>query len=321
VLGWIACHAGTHLMTLQSTLPEPIKAFFRPAVRRAYSLIGELRVSIIHLEDAIGQSIIHRRNPLDPKQVTFRDAGDRKTVSPDDVRGPDVAVILALGQSNIANECDPHAHVQAAKNVYNLNFLDGRIYEAKDPLLGTTQVRSNILTRLGIRLVEEGHYAKVLLVPIGYGGSFIDWWGPRGLMAPRLKKTIQVLKDLEIEPTHILFQQGESDANHGPTEVTRRAWERHFRSLVKTLRRQGFGASVYVAKCTVCCGGPNELIRGAQQSVVAPEKGIFAGPDLDTILDRWDGCHFSKAGMDKAVTLWTAALLRGKGKSATVQAT
>jgi hypothetical protein len=297
-------------MSLRSSLPEPIKALFRPTVRRAYSLLGELRVSISHVEDAIGCSIIHKRDPLDPKQVTFRDVTGRRPVSHEEVRGPDVAVILALGQSNIANECDPHALIRPAANVYNLNFLDGRIYAAEDPLLGTTHARSNILTRLGLRLMEEGHYRKVLLVPIAHGASFIAWWAPRGLMVPRLKKAIEVLQALGTRPTHILIQQGESEANNNPTEATRRAWERDFRKLAAMLRRHGLKAPVYVATCTLCGYGPNELIRRAQQAVVSPDEGIFAGPDLDTIADRWDGCHFSQAGMDKAVSLWMTALMK-----------
>jgi Carbohydrate esterase, sialic acid-specific acetylesterase len=298
----------TCLVRAQAGLPEPIKALLRPAVRRAYFWIGQLRAAITQLEDSIGHSIIHRRNPLDPKLTTFSDISDRKLVSLGHVTGPDTAVILALGQSNIANECDPRAHISAGENVYNLNFLDGRIYEAKDPLLGTTECRSNILTRLGMRLIRQGRYDKVLLVPIAYGGSFIHWWAPRGFMAPRLKRTIEVLKYLKLVPTHILFQQGEGEANANPTEATSLAWQRNFCAMVKTLRSHGLEAPIYVANCTLCCHGPSELIRRAQQSVVSAEQGIFAGPDLDTIDDRWDGCHFSRRGMDQAVTLWLEVL-------------
>lgn len=298
---------------LRSTLPEPIKAVFRPIVRHTYQhwrTYPQWRAAIAQsIMQLVGVSIVDWLSLFDPKHVTFLDSTDRRPVSPDIVKGADVAVILALGQSNIANECDPNALITEAKNVYNLNFLDGSIYEAKDPLLGTTQARSNILTKLGVQLVQDDHYAKVLLVPIAHGGSFIEWWSPRGIMAPRLKKAIRLLKYLNIEPTHIVFQQGESEANHSPaTEATARAWEHHFRLLVKSIRRQGLQAPIYVAICTVCGGGSNELVRRAQQSVVSSKEGIFSGPDLDTILDRWDGCHFSEVGMDQAVTLWVALL-------------
>jgi len=72
---------------------------------------------------------------------------------------------------------------------------------------------------------------------------------------------------------------------------------------VKVLRGHGLQAPIYVAMCTICHQGRSELIRCAQQSVVSPEVEIFAGPDHDTILDRWDGGHFSEAGMEQAVSL------------------
>src|SRR6266852_3649968 len=93
-------------------------------------------------------------DPLDPRSVTYRDTTGRK---PSDLtefqnlpagRKAAQAVILALGASNIANEGDPAGHHTPRAGVHNFNFLDGKSYAAKDPLLGATRNRSNFLTRL-----------------------------------------------------------------------------------------------------------------------------------------------------------------------------
>ena len=58
--------------------------------------------------------------------------------------------ILALGQSNIANEGDAAGIHIAGPNVYNFNILDGQMYHARDPLLQDRRVTEVIfLSRLG----------------------------------------------------------------------------------------------------------------------------------------------------------------------------
>ena len=44
--------------------------------------------------------------------------------------------------------------------------------------------------------------------------------------------------------------------------------------------------------------------------MVNPAAGVLAGPDLDTLgfADRYDGCHFSTEGRERAADLRLAAL-------------
>jgi hypothetical protein len=251
---------------------------------------------------------------LDPGRQTFRDvagrevADDRLFITPDS----GLAVILALGASNIANEADPNGLIVPHQGVYNFNFLDGRCYVAKDPLLGATQQRSNLLTRLGDLLARRGLYERVLLVPIAYGGTYARDWAPKGTMHPRLRRTIRMLRRRNISVTHVLWQQGEAEAampNANPEE-----WTKHFCRTLPVIRGAFPDAPIYVAQCTICRSSPNNVIRAAQCSVVNPSKKIFAGPDLDVIGldDRWDQCHFSIAGLKKAAALWFERIVNDK---------
>jgi Carbohydrate esterase, sialic acid-specific acetylesterase len=248
---------------------------------------------------------------VDPLHLSFRRTAGRRAVSEAQFSpGPASAVILGLGQSNIANECDPSALYDPKGHVYNFNFFDGKCYVAKDPLLGASIDRSNVLTRLGDLLVERGNYQSVLLVPIAHGGTFVSEWAPGGRMFPRLQWTLEQLRDRQIKLTHIAWQQGEAEAgepNPDPEE-----WMRHFTAMAGAIRMAGTDARIYVAQCTVCCNDPNEQVRTAQRQVVNPAAGILPGPDIDLIgrEERYDGCHLSAAGLRHAAELWYAALCR-----------
>lgn len=250
------------------------------------------------------------RNMIDAGRVSFQDASGRAWIHatrfmPD----PRTAVILAAGQSNLANECAPDGLHRPGEGVYNFNFLDGWCYAARDPLLGATGRHANLLTRLGDQLVRTGAYDRVLLVPVTHGGTFATDWAPGGSMNLRLMLTLELLRGTAVVPTHVLWQQGEAEGASGGDPV---AWAGAFNAMVDGLRRNGVSAPVYVAQCTVCCCGPNEAIRAAQRGVVDAARGVVAGPDIDSvgIEDRFDGCHLSAGGLDKAAALWLAALQR-----------
>jgi hypothetical protein len=248
------------------------------------------------------------RHAIDPGRVTFRATGGRGWVDESNfVRHPRTAVILGAGQSNLANECDPDGLYVPGDGVYNFNFLDGCCYVARDPLLGATGVHANLLSRLGDRLVRAGRYDRVLLASIAHGGTYCAEWAPGGRMNLRLVLTLQLLRAVNVEVTHIRWQQGEAEGveNGDPA-----LWVESFTAMVDAIRRSGETAPIYVAQCTLCCSSPNEAIRAAQRRVVDAPRAVLAGPDIDTIGadERWDGCHLSTRGLDKAAELWFTVL-------------
>ena len=249
---------------------------------------------------------------FDPFHLSFRRTAGRRVVS-DALFSANskTAVILGLGQSNIANEGDASALHEPKGEVYNFNFFDGKCYPAKDPLLGASIDRSNVLTRLGELLADHGNYQHVLLVPIAHGGTYARDWAPGGKMHPRLDRSLKRLGALGIRITHIVWQQGEAEAseeNSSPDD-----WVRQFMAMVAAIRAAGVGAPIYVAQCTICRNDPNEKIRSAQRQVVDPAAGILSGPDIDRIEpnERYDGCHLSAAGLQSAAQMWYEALRHG----------
>ena len=273
-------------------------AFARRILRPLWRLVLPLYLFVIK----------HTRR-LDPGSVTFRHTtGRERVVERLFTENSRLAVILALGASNIANEGDPHGMFVPLPGVYNFNFIDGRCYVAKDPLLGATRNRSNFLTRLGDLLVRRGMYDRVLLVPIAYGGTFAAEWTPRGRMHPRLQRALKMLARRGIALTHVLWQEGEAEA--AERDVDPQAWIAHFNAVADTIRAATHGSAIYVAQCTICRNPPNDIIRAAQREVIDLSRRIFAGPDLDVIgiKDRWDQCHFSAAGLDQAAELWLTSI-------------
>lgn len=250
---------------------------------------------------------------FDPGHLSYRRTIGRRVVGDAMFSAnPTTAVILGVGQSNIANEGDPSALYEPRGEVYNFNFLDGKCYAARDPLLGASVNRSNVLTRVGDLLIERGNYSRVLLVPIAHGGTYAHEWAPEGRMFPRLEWTIERLRERQIMVTHVLHQQGESEAAQSTPHA--QEWTHHVRAMVEAIRAAGVGAPIYIAQCTICRNEPNETIRSAQRQVVDPAAGILPGPDLDLVRrdERYDGCHFSTAGMRHAAELWCDALCRTK---------
>jgi hypothetical protein len=251
------------------------------------------------------------RQPCDPSGVTFRDATGRTGVSEALFRAdPRVAVILALGASNLANEGDAKEPCEPAHGVFNFDFIAVKCYVAKDPLVGSTADRGNVLTRLGDRLVSRGRYDRVLLVPVAHGGTLIGEWVPGGRMHPRLRRAIETLSRAGIAVTHILWQLGEGEISHPRNEDDVKGWIAKFARIADVIRAARIDAPIYVAQATICCSGRSEAMRGAQRAVVQSDRGILAGPDLDVLGpdQRWDGCHFSVSGMERAADLWFDAL-------------
>lgn len=251
---------------------------------------------------SIGPSIL---DAINKERRSFIDTRRRRRVdSTLFAPGARTAVALCFGQSNIANEGEPAGIHVPGPGVYNFNFLDGRCYIARDPLLGSTGIGGNLATRLGDLLVTRGLYDRVLLVSIGHGGTSTADWAPGGRMGLRLMLTLELLEARKITLTHLIWQQGEAEGALGEDGGT--LWTRSFASMLSSIRNRGVTAPIYVPQCTVCRGARNEGVRAAQRAVVDPDKGVRSGPDTDVIgVDqRWDGCHFSTDGLRKAAELW-----------------
>ena len=223
--------------------------------------------------------------------------------------GPDAprtAVLLTAGQSNAANY--GQMPIAPRDAVFNFNWFDGRCYRARDPLLGPDGNGGSVWTRLADLLVARGEYEQVLIVPIAVGGSALRRWIPGGDLHGRLVETKLGLDAAGIRVTHVLWHQGERDAELGtPAD----AYTEQFGALVGTLRELGIDAPVYPAVASACGGPGNESLRAVQRALPLRFEGVQPGPDTDVLSNfayRYDACHFSDAGLDAHARLWLEAI-------------
>lgn len=224
-------------------------------------------------------------------------------------------VALVFGQSNAANNGKvPYTPHHASV----LNYYDGKLYTAKDPMLGNTGAGGSVWTHLGDMLVDSGVYDKVIFIPIAVGGSSIDYW-VNGDGAKKLQKTLQQLAEQKVKVTHILWHQGETD-NINNTSTAK--YKEQLTVILKNLR-QSQSADFYVSLVSYHPGpvakplGVDVVVRNGQQEFINENKGVLLGPDTDTLIyaiHRYDGVHFSDFGMKEYAKLWFSALKEKKEK-------
>jgi hypothetical protein len=215
------------------------------------------------------------------------------------------AIIVVHGQSNAANYGS--ARHAAREAVDNFDPASGKCFAATDPLLGADGMGGNFATRLGDILIQDGRYDRVIFVPLARGGASIAFLNNEG--AELITNGIAKLKQAGLTPTHILFQQGETDA---VSTTTAEQYASQLHQLVKRFRAAGFNAPFYLSRSTKCdYVGPNNIaaVRAGQLSAVNDALNIRPGPDTDTIGNEGrspDGCHMNEAGTLANAVLWAA---------------
>ena len=225
--------------------------------------------------------------------------------------GPDTAIVLAIGQSNIANQAENRITSHYSSEV--VNFFEGKCYRAESPLLGATAEEGEFLTLLGDRLVDDGAYRNVVIVTSAVGASEIARWrkggGLNGLMLHALTSLLPGYR-----ATQVLWVQGEADYAIGTAPEV---YADDFHSLLDTLSEGGVTAPVFLAIATHCVSNwkPDNPIAAAQRALV-DNRHVFLGADTDALVGtadrRPDGCHFGGRGQVKAADAFVAAIEKVK---------
>ncbi|MGH9838210.1 MAG: family 43 glycosylhydrolase [Blastocatellia bacterium] len=214
-------------------------------------------------------------------------------------------VALVFGQSNSAN----YGETLYAPQFALYNFHAGKLYKAKDPLLGATGYGGSVWTRFGDKLIADGLYDAAVFISIGEGGSSVAEWAPGGRLHSKLLDAIRSARQQGLTITHLLWHQGESDAGKTSTND----YKARFLAMFSAVRQQGVTAPIYVAVASRSILTPGDpAIQRAQQELVNPAQGIYAGPNTD-MLDRafrYDWWHFNHAGLDRHADLWRVQLKR-----------
>ncbi|ARO24653.1 hypothetical protein CO659_29910 [Rhizobium sp. S9] len=258
-----------------------------------------------------------------PSRYTFDDkerliADESKTAVTCPTQTDRTAVLLILGQSNAANYGGQRHRSDYGARV--VNAFDKRCFIAASPLLGSTNTKGEYWTLLGNKLIASGQNDSVVLAPLAYGGSEVARWATGGDLNSMLVDTMKQLHDSGYRITSVLWVQGEADLVHG---TTGEAYQKHFMSMVDTLRQHGVEAPVYISIASKCLepsnGGfkehiPDNAIVRAQLALSRSGHGIREGVNSDALLDgddRYDDCHFGGTAGEKVSQAWLN-LLRGE---------
>ncbi len=228
---------------------------------------------------------------------------------------PRVMVALVFGQSNAGNWGESRR--TAGPRV--LSFFRGRYSRARDPLPGADGNGGSVWTRLGDRIIAARLYDRVVFVPASIGATEIAQWAPGGILHKDLLRNIREAQQARLVFTHLLWHQGESDA---ALDTPAEDYQQRFRAMLKAIRALGVDAPAFVAIATRCGQYlPHETIRTAQIGLADPKLGIFPGPDTDQLGPeyRYDGCHFSDAGLEAHAEMWLQVIREHKGKMEATQ--
>lgn len=230
------------------------------------------------------------------------------------------AVIVVIGQSLSVNEV-PTPYVPVNVNIDQVNIYDGKLYKAHDPLLGinvsggaVTEKRGTWMLRMADKLISDGLYDRVILVPMAVGNTRVGQWADPS-QAPYLFNKINVvglrLRDAGLPCTAIMWGQGESDTAANTSQASYAA---SLQKVIGEFNRAIPGCPVLVAQEAYYYGNTNAGILAAQASVVN-NSTVFAGENVELIgpSGRYDNTHLNEAGAEQRATLAVAALKAALG--------
>jgi hypothetical protein len=259
--------------------------------------------------------------------------------------GPCTEVILTLGQSNGGNY--GRGRYTAGPNTWAYAG-NGSFYQASDPMMGQEGTDASPWPRLADMLIGQKHASAecpaaidgVIIAARNFGGAFISSLAPGGDLHPVIVSSIRDMLAHGLQPTRILWHQGEAEATTtikwSQLAATSQAYRKSFLSLLKAVRQLGLKAPVYVATTTICNSRTSAYpfahemlwrdpayyieteiariaIRNAQKELAsASDLDIHPGPNTDEIDWRYraagDGCHGDERFLTEHAKGWATAL-------------
>jgi hypothetical protein len=227
--------------------------------------------------------------------------------------GEATGVFVIAGQSNCGNNVDTAYVPTNAAKIDNLDINDGGMYAAADPLLGcTTNLliagQGNLFTRFADKVITAGIFARVILIPVGVGGTPISSWQTGGGFSNRTVVAARRAHAVGLSVTAFIWMQGESDTVNGTLQA---AYAAGLAQVIAAPRAEGYNAPWFIGKCSYITGGVSAAVQAAQAAAVNGTD-IFAGANTDTLTGgtnrQADLTHFNAVGADAAATLWNTAV-------------
>jgi len=229
------------------------------------------------------------------------------------VKSDKVMIFLAFGQSNAGNY--GNGSYVSKNEVYN--YYKGKLYHAKEPLLGPDGGGSSVWTRVGDMLIDSGLYKKVIIVPCAIGGTSVKCWS-EGECKEKLLSTLEYLQKDNIKLTHIFWDQGETD---NVDNTTTAEYKMRLKSVIKTIRDRKFNAPFFISISSYFPYNNNNLngidkdITNAQNELIAEGPDIKRGPNTDSLnlaYYRADAVHFTEKGLDQLALKWFESIKKNQ---------
>jgi len=222
--------------------------------------------------------------------------------------GEKVEVILIAGQSNAAFFADSHTVSAYPEKV--LMTTDGLSCLPSSDVRpwadGSSGKGGSVWNLFADRLIAEGKADRVVFVNIAKGGSSIKEW--RNQFLTLFVEKAKELRTNGLNPTAILWAQGESNNELGPKPMTSDEYFQALTEIVGAFRGNEINAPFYAALSTVCGNAPSVEVRSAiQRASEVDGLNVLVGPDTDTIgSDSRDSgnCHYNLKGQEQASSLW-----------------
>lgn len=186
--------------------------------------------------------------------------------------------------------------------VLQLNVYDSTVYQAKDPLLGTSGLTGgNYATYLADKLVTDGKFGQVILVPTNIGGTTALDWNPSGLLHQRARVACWAIRAKGwASNANVKFGMiYNTGVNDPPLSTTSQQWQDRYNAWHTAMVDYGCDFDVFVPVNTRLSNVTNATIAGAQAAVITGKT--YAGPNIDTLTAtgsnlQADNTHLSDAG-------------------------
>ncbi len=209
-------------------------------------------------------------------------------------------VMIGVGdslQTNISATTYTPSNVAA---VQNLNLYDGLIYKGIDPLISTPLAGGNYLTRTADKLVSDGKFARVVIIPLALGGSTSLDWSTAGVHHQRARVACWMVRDFgwignASVKFGIVYGVGTNDQTAGSTS---QQIQDRYNSFRTAMTGHGCDFDTFVHTQSRLASVTSATVTGAQAAVVDSVR-TFTGVNIDTLTgvgaNSTDGTHLDTA--------------------------
>lgn len=246
---------------------------------------------------------------------TYSTTAGRTSTSAALTPGERTLVAIVAGQSLSANFGVSLYTPTNSTKVQNLNIPNNTLYRCVDPVLGATGVDGSYIGRLGDKLIDGGHFARVIFIPIGIGATSILAHTPAGnynhrIIAAALRaKAFGWLDPNPDVEAMVLWHQGEGDNVDGTSTAV---YMSRFLEMQGTLTGRGINLPWVLAKSTMVANVVDTDIQAAIDGLINNGANRFAGPNIDSLTGatnrQAEGTHLKDVGNDSAATLWVSPI-------------